>query len=165
MNKLLLACLLGVSVSTPVFAQTKDVKDLYFFQIKSGDKVLTEFEQKVSFKDLEKSDFSYQHQTKYYKDCRSSSSEMSEVTEGATGIVTYDDELDLEQLHISFDVNSSRKAGLCHTPKMENFEISLGFPFLSTEQTVEGNLGNTYTVKAGRVRIDQDSGEVVYPKF
>lgn len=165
MNKFLLTIAMGVALSSSALAQTKDVKDLYFFQIKSGDKVLTEFEQKVSFKDLEKSDFSYQHETKYYKDCRSASSEMLSVTEGATGIVTYDEALDLEQLHISFDVNSSRKWGLCQEPKMENFEISLGFPFLNTEQTVEGNLGNLYTVSAGKIRIDQNTGEVIYPKF
>lgn len=165
MKKLLLAVTLGFAFCTSAFTQEKDVSNLYVFQIKSGNKVLTEFEQNISYVDIDNSDFSYQHKTKYYKDCRSENSETFEVDEGAQGVISFDPEIDIEMLHMSFDVNSSRKIGLCQEPKMENFEISIGFPFLSTERTVTGTLGNEYTVQAGKVRVDNKTGKIVYPKF
>ncbi len=165
MKKVLLSLALGLSFSTATVAQEKDVKDLYFFQIKSGNKVLTEFEQKILKSDVETSDFSYQNKTKYYKDCRSDKSEAIEINEGAQGLLEYSEELESEQLYMSFDINSSRKIGLCKEPKMENFEFNVVFPFLLRTEQVKGSLGNTYTVNIGKVQKDQKTGKVIYPKF
>lgn len=165
MKKLILATMFGLVFGASAIAQEKDVSNLYVFQIKSGNKVLTEFEQNISYVDIDNSDFSYQNKTKYYKDCRSENSETFEVDEGAQGVISFDPEIDIEMLHMSFDVNSSRRIGLCQEPKMENFEISIGFPFLSTTRIVEGSLGNQYTVQAEKVRVDSKTGKVIYPKF
>lgn len=165
MKKVLLVIAMGLSLSTATIAQDKDVKDLYFFQISSGGKVLTEFEQNILKSDVETSDFSYQNKTKYFKDCRADNSETIEVNEGAQGLLEYNKDLEMEELYMSFDINSSRKIGLCQEPKMENFEFTVAFPFLLRKEQVKGSLGNTYTVNIGKVRKDQDTGKVIYPTF
>lgn len=165
MRKILLALMVGGTLFTGVTAsaQVVSAKDTYLFQIKSGNKILTEFKQRVSSLDLENSDFSYQNTTKYTKDCTSDNPKEFTIQEGAIGILTPNEQDGYENLDIRFDVNSKRRIGLCYEPEMESFEISIGFPLLSTTQKAVGTLGNEYTINVGKIRYVD--GKEITPQF
>ena len=165
MKKTILGLFLGLAFSQIAMAESapekQNHKNEYHFQVLSGSKVVVEFRQKVSFLDLENSDFEKLETNTYYEFCNRPGGKEITVQEGATGLVVVDEEAGLEQLNLSVQINTAKRAGKCQKPEMETVDVAISFPMIQTALKVEGSLGNSYVVTAARIQLDKDGNETI----